>query len=62
MPILTWRFGANTIHVFTRRSIELLRLAAASGIFLFRDTLLPRVLEDCGPEGGAPLGVGFARS
>ena len=30
--------------------------------FLFLDTLLPRVFEDCGSEGGAAFGVGFARS
>ena len=34
MPILTWRFGASTFQeVFTRQSIEFLRLVSASGIF-----------------------------
>ena len=30
--------------------------------FLFLDTLLPRVFEDCGSEGGPAFGVGFAWS
>ena len=61
MPILTKRFGASTFQeVFTRRWTKLLRLVSASGIFL--DTLQPRVLEDCGSEGGAAFGVGLARS
>ena len=39
MPILTERFGASTFQeVFTRRSIELLRLASASGISFSRHT------------------------
>ena len=39
MSILTNRFGASTFQeLFTRRSIELLRLASAFGIFLSRHT------------------------
>ena len=30
--------------------------------FLFLEAPVPRVLEDCGSEGGATFGVGFARS
>ena len=61
MP-LTKRFGANTFQeVFTRPSIELLRLDSASRISVSRRTS-PRVLEDCGSESGAAFGVSFARS
>ena len=62
MPILTKRFGASTFQeVSTRRSIvfSCWRLPLA---FLFLDTLLPRVFEDCGSESGSAFGVGFARS
>ena len=61
MPILTKRFGANTFQTSLHGcranfSDWLLPLA-----FLFLDTLLPRVFEDCGSEGGSAFRVGFAR-
>ena len=56
-------FGASTFQeVFTRRSIEFLRLASAPGISFSRHTATSFFVLYCGSEGGSAFGVGFARS
>ena len=61
MPILTKRFGAKTFQT----SLHGCRANFSDWLlpltFLFLDTLLPNVFEDCGSEGGSAFRVGFAR-